>query len=105
MQRSVDIASHCRLTTVPPSAAHTQIIRDTADKFVDLGLRDAGYEYINIDDCWQVSRDAHNVIQSDPKSFPSGMKALADYVHARGLKFGLYSDAGDKSTLVSCFFV
>jgi alpha-galactosidase len=47
-----------------------------------------------IDDCWQVSRDENGFILADPKQFPSGMKALADYVHSKGLKFGLYSDAG-----------
>ena len=46
---------------------------------------------MNLDDCWQVSRDADGIIQPDPKAFPSGMKALADYVHSKKLKFGLYS--------------
>jgi alpha-galactosidase len=58
---------------------------------------DAGYEYIVIDDCWQVSRDENGDIVPDPKRFPSGMKALADYVHSKGLKFGIYSDAGTKT--------
>jgi len=47
-----------------------------------------------IDDCWQIDRDAQGNIIPDPKHFPSGIKALADYVHSKGLKFGLYSDAG-----------
>jgi alpha-galactosidase len=46
---------------------------------------------VNLDDCWQVSRDSQGTIQPDPKAFPSGVKALADYVHSKGLKFGLYS--------------
>ena len=46
---------------------------------------------VNLDDCWQVSRDSQGIIQPDPKAFPSGMRALADYVHSKGLKFGLYS--------------
>jgi alpha-galactosidase len=71
-----------------------QLIRETADAMVASGLKDAGYQYVNIDDCWQGERDARGFIQPDPKRFPSGMKALADYVHSRGLKFGLYSDAG-----------
>jgi alpha-galactosidase len=71
-----------------------QLIRETADAMVATGMRDAGYRYVNIDDCWQGQRDARGFIQPDPQRFPSGMKALADYVHARGLKFGLYSDAG-----------
>lgn len=74
-----------------------QLVRETADAMVQSGLRDAGYRYINIDDCWQGERDARGFIQPDPKRFPSGMKALADYVHARGLLFGLYSDAGWKT--------
>ena len=64
---------------------------------VSSGLRDAGYTYINIDDCWHGKRDADGFIQPDPKHFPSGMKALADYVHARGLKLGIYSDAGSET--------
>jgi len=71
-----------------------QLVRETADAMVASGLRDAGYQYLNIDDCWQGQRDARGFIQPDPQRFPSGMKALADYVHAKGLKFGLYSDAG-----------
>jgi alpha-galactosidase len=57
-------------------------------------MKDAGYEYIVIDDCWQSGRDAKGQIVADPKRFPSGMKALGDYIHSRGLKFGIYSDAG-----------
>lgn len=74
-----------------------QLIRETADALVSTGLRDAGYQYVNVDDCWQGERDARGFIQADAKRFPSGMKALADYVHAKGLKFGLYSDAGWKT--------
>jgi alpha-galactosidase len=46
---------------------------------------------VNLDDCWQVSRDAQGIIQADPKDFPSGIPALADYIHSKKLKFGLYS--------------
>ena len=46
---------------------------------------------VNLDDCWQVSRDDQGIIQPDPKAFPSGMRALADYIHSKNLKFGLYS--------------
>lgn len=73
------------------------IIKGIADALVSSGLRDAGYTYINIDDCWHGQRDADGFIQPDPKHFPSGMKALADYVHARGLKLGIYSDAGTET--------
>ena len=69
------------------------LIKEMADAMVRNGYRDAGYEYIFIDDCWQGGRDSHNNIIPDPVKFPSGMKALADYVHARGLKLGIYSDA------------
>jgi alpha-galactosidase len=73
------------------------LIRKIADAMVASGMKDAGYQYIVIDDCWQVERDNNGNIVADPKHFPSGMKALADYVHAKGLKFGLYSDAGTKT--------
>jgi len=70
------------------------LIKQAADAMVSSGMRDAGYQYVVIDDCWQVDRDAQGNIIPDAKRFPTGMKALADYVHAKGLKFGLYSDAG-----------
>jgi alpha-galactosidase len=73
------------------------LIRQIADATVSSGMKDAGYQYIVIDDCWQVERDGNGNILADPKHFPSGMKSLADYVHAKGLKFGLYSDAGTKT--------
>jgi alpha-galactosidase len=71
-----------------------RLIRETADALVTTGLRDAGYAYVIIDDCWQGARDAGGFIQPDPTRFPSGMAALASYVHGKGLKFGIYSDAG-----------
>jgi alpha-galactosidase len=55
------------------------LIRQTADAMVSSGMKDAGYQYINIDDCWHGERDPQGFIQPDPKRFPSGMKALADY--------------------------
>jgi alpha-galactosidase len=70
------------------------MVRRQADAMASSGMKDAGYKYIVIDDCWQKSRDANGNIQADPERFPSGIKALADYVHSKGLKFGLYSDAG-----------
>jgi alpha-galactosidase len=73
------------------------LIRQTADALVTTGLRDAGYVYVNIDDCWQGARDAQGLIQPDASRFPSGMKATANYLHTRGLKFGLYSDAGTQT--------
>jgi alpha-galactosidase len=71
-----------------------KLIREAADAIVASGMKDAGYQYVVIDDCWQVKRDEKGRIVPDPDRFPSGMKALADYVHGQGLKFGLYSDAG-----------
>ena len=70
-----------------------QLIRETADAMVEGGFRDAGYEYIFIDDLWQGGRDRQNNIIPDPEKFPNGIKALADYVHSKGLKLGIYSDA------------
>lgn len=70
------------------------LIREMADALVSSGMKEVGYEYIVVDDCWQVARDQVGNIVADPNRFPSGIKALADYVHARGLKFGLYSCAG-----------
>lgn len=71
-----------------------QQIREIADLMVSTGLRDAGYIYLNIDDCWQIGRDEEGNILVDEKNFPSGIKALSDYVHSKGLKFGVYSCAG-----------
>jgi len=70
------------------------VIRQTIDAIVRTGLATAGYNYVNVDDCWASSRLANKTIVADPTSFPSGMKALADYAHSKGVKFGLYSDAG-----------
>ena len=74
-----------------------KVIRQMADRIVELGLADAGYIYLNIDDCWHGERDENGFIQADPVRFPSGIKALADYVHSKGLKLGIYSDAGCKT--------
>lgn len=72
-----------------------QTIREIADALVSSGLRDAGYVYVNIDDGWQGERDAQGALHPN-KNFPD-MKALADYVHARGLKLGIYSSPGPKT--------
>lgn len=73
------------------------LIKETADAMVSSGMKAAGYSYINIDDCWHGERDSLGFIHPDRKRFPSGMKALADYVHNKGLKLGLYSDAGSQT--------
>jgi alpha-galactosidase len=70
------------------------LVRGTADAMVKSGMKDAGYQYVVIDDCWQVSRDANGNIVADALRFPNGIKPVADYVHSLGLKFGIYSDAG-----------
>lgn len=70
-----------------------QVIKEMADAMVASGMKDAGYQYIFIDDGWQGGRDNKNNILPDPKKFPDGIKALADYVHSKGLKLGIYSDA------------
>lgn len=75
-----------------------QLVKDMADLFVKSGLKEAGYEYIVLDDGWMAKeRDAQGNLIADPIKFPSGMKAVADYVHGKGLKFGLYNCAGSKT--------
>jgi len=72
-----------------------QVIRESADTLVSTGLADAGYKYLVIDDCWALrERDENGRLVPDPAKFPNGMKAVADYVHSKGLKFGMYSCAG-----------
>src|SRR5690554_300360 len=71
------------------------MIREMADAMVESGMQEAGYEYINIDDCWHGERDTNGNISASKEHFPSGIKALADYVHSKGLKLGIYSDAGN----------
>ncbi len=73
-----------------------KLIMETADKMVEQGLLDCGYEYLVIDDCWSLrKRDEEGRLIADPEKFPHGMKAVADYVHSKGLKFGMYSCAGN----------
>src|SRR3954465_10944560 len=72
-----------------------QLIKQTADFFVSSGMKAAGYDYVNIDDCWMThSRDADGRLVPDPVKFPDGIKGTADYVHSLGLKLGIYEDAG-----------
>ncbi len=74
------------------------LIRQMADLMVDNGYLAAGYEYLVIDDCWSLrQRDENGLLVPDPAKFPHGMKALADYVHSKGLKFGMYSCAGART--------
>jgi alpha-galactosidase len=85
-------ATHCR------GDFNEAMIKGIADLFVSSGLKDAGYRYVNIDDCWALpARDADGNLVPDPVRFPNGIKALADYVHEKGLKFGIYTSAGTKT--------
>jgi alpha-galactosidase len=75
-----------------------ELVKQTADVMVSSGMKDAGYEYIVLDDGWMtMERDSAGNLVPDPKKFPHGMKALIDYVHSKGLKFGLYNCAGTKT--------
>ncbi|KAK9691475.1 hypothetical protein RND81_09G199100 [Saponaria officinalis] len=76
-------------------AVTEKIVRETADALVSTGLSKLGYKYVNIDDCWaELTRDSKGQLVAKRSTFPSGIKALADYVHSKGLKIGIYSDAG-----------
>ncbi len=75
-----------------------KLIKDLADAFVNDGLKAAGYEFIVIDDGWMAKeRDKEGYLVPDPQKFPNGIKSVVDYVHARGLKFGIYNCAGSKT--------
>jgi alpha-galactosidase len=74
-----------------------QILRDMVDLIVSTGMKDAGYQYIIIDDNWTSTRDSLGFLTVDKGRFPSGMKAMSDYIHSKGLKLGLYSDVGYKT--------
>ena len=77
---------------------HEDMIKETADAMVEHGMLDAGYNYLVIDDCWSLrERDKDGNLVADPEKFPHGMKAVADYVHSKGLKFGMYSCCGVKT--------
>ena len=77
------------------SAMNETLFTKTADEIVSLGLDKLGYDYVNIDDCWmQKTRDAKGDLQVDATRFPHGLKWLGDYIHGKGLKFGIYEDAG-----------
>ena len=84
------------------SLYYTLCCQETVDAMIDSGLGKMGYEYINLDDCWQApERDREGRVQPDPERFPNGLKHLSDYVHDRGFKFGIYSSAGFKTCEVS----
>ncbi|MGN0163216.1 MAG: glycoside hydrolase family 27 protein [Candidatus Ornithomonoglobus sp.] len=74
-----------------------KLIMEIADVMVSDGYKDAGYEYVIIDDCWSLKERVDGRLVPDPELFPNGMKYLADYIHSKGLKFGMYSCAGFKT--------
>ena len=77
------------------SRINEQLIFEMADTMVKEGLLDCGYQYLVIDDCWQKkTRSAEGKLEADPVKFPHGIKYVSDYVHSKGLKFGIYSCAG-----------
>ncbi|MFF5498447.1 NPCBM/NEW2 domain-containing protein [Streptomyces aquilus] len=85
-------STHCR------AEFNEAMVKSIADIFVDKGLKDAGYQYVNLDDCWALpERNADGKLVPDPVRFPNGIKAVADYVHSKGLKFGIYTSAGSKT--------
>jgi len=74
------------------------LIKTSADLLVSSGLAQAGYVYVNLDDCWQAAkRTADGRITPNSERFPSGMKALSEYLHSAGLLFGIYSDSGSQT--------
>ncbi|MGW3493009.1 NPCBM/NEW2 domain-containing protein [Streptomyces sp. NPDC001020] len=85
-------STHCR------AEFDESMVKGIADLFVEKGLKDAGYQYVNLDDCWALpSRNADGKLVPDPARFPNGIKAVADYVHSKGLKLGIYTSAGTKT--------
>ncbi|WUT41831.1 NPCBM/NEW2 domain-containing protein [Streptomyces pseudovenezuelae] len=85
-------STHCR------AEFNESMVKGIADIFVDKGLKDAGYQYVNLDDCWALpNRDADGQLVPDPVRFPHGIKAVADYVHSKGLKLGIYTSAGTRT--------
>ncbi|MEU6139418.1 NPCBM/NEW2 domain-containing protein [Streptomyces sp. NPDC047081] len=85
-------STHCR------AEFNESMVKGIAELFVEKGLKDAGYQYVNLDDCWALpSRDADGKLVPDPVRFPNGIKAVADYVHSKGLKLGIYTSAGTKT--------
>ncbi|MEU9518729.1 NPCBM/NEW2 domain-containing protein [Streptomyces sp. NPDC048224] len=108
--RSLAASGHEGLALTPPmgfnnwNSTHCRdefdesMVKGIADLFVERGLKDAGYEYVILDDCWALpERDADGRLVPDPERFPNGIGAVADYVHSKGLKFGIYTSAGTKT--------
>ena len=88
----VDCGAH------PDSCINEKLYKDMADRLAADGFKELGYEYVNIDDCWsEMQRDSNHRLVADKKRFPKGIKDLADYVHSKGLKLGIYGDVGPKT--------
>ncbi|KAI4544859.1 hypothetical protein MG293_005125 [Ovis ammon polii] len=82
----------------PDSCISEKLFQQIAEIMASDGWKDVGYEYICIDDCWMApERDSEGRLQADPKRFPGGIRHLADYVHSKGLKLGIYADVGNKT--------
>ncbi|MFJ7198938.1 MULTISPECIES: NPCBM/NEW2 domain-containing protein [unclassified Streptomyces] len=85
-------STHCR------AEFDESMVKGIADIFVEKGLKDAGYTYVNLDDCWaKPQRNAEGKLEADPQRFPNGIREVADYVHSKGLKIGIYTSAGTKT--------
>lgn len=85
-------STHCR------AEFNEAMVKGIADIFVEKGLKEAGYQYVNLDDCWaKPQRNADGKLEADPVRFPNGIEAVADYVHSKGLKLGIYTSAGTKT--------
>ncbi|MEU1472538.1 NPCBM/NEW2 domain-containing protein [Streptomyces sp. NPDC005761] len=85
-------STHCR------AEFDEAMVKGIADIFVEKGLKEAGYEFVNLDDCWaKPQRNADGKLEADPVRFPNGIEAVADYVHSKGLKLGIYTSAGTKT--------
>lgn len=109
-QNSTAEVNSLQLAPIPPMGWNSwnkfggnineDLIKEIADAMVASGMKDAGYEYINIDDGWMApQRDANGNLQPDPKKFPHGIKAIADYVHSKGLKLGIYVSNGTNTCM------
>jgi alpha-galactosidase len=72
-----------------------ELLLQTSQKLLDLGLRDVGYNYVVLDDCWSDGRDENGYLVADKAKFPRGMKFVADSIHEKGLLYGMYSSAGE----------
>ncbi|XP_062610228.1 alpha-N-acetylgalactosaminidase-like [Saccostrea cucullata] len=82
----------------PENCIGEKLYMQIADRMAEDGYKDVGYEYVNVDDCWMAKkRGPDGRLQADPDRFPSGMKALGDYIHSKGLKFGIYEDFGTET--------